>query len=101
MPHGTGGKAGGGASPLVPQVLGEFLSSLVSSIPVDAGLGWGWEAPRPARCFDGLWEERGKKEKNCRKSTNPGGKTPKLEEEHQTCPQEGFFRGDGDGEAVV
>lgn len=63
MPHGTGGKAGGGASPLVPQVLGEFLSSLVSSIPVDAGLGWGWEAPRPARCFDGLWEERGKKEK--------------------------------------
>lgn len=65
MPQGMGGKAGGDASSLVPRVLGEFLSSLVSSIPVDAGLGWGWEAPRPARWFGGLWQEReGEKAEN-------------------------------------
>lgn len=38
-PREQGGEVGGGASPLVPSVLGEFLSGLVSSIPVDAGLG--------------------------------------------------------------
>lgn len=32
----------------------------------------------------------GEREKKiCRKSSSAGGKTPKLEEKHQTCPQEG------------
>lgn len=73
IPCGMGGKVEGDASPLVPQVLGEFLSGLISSIPTDARLGWGWEAPGPARRFGGLW---GKREGEGRK---PVGKAPILE----------------------
>ncbi|XP_032569195.1 uncharacterized protein LOC116799855 isoform X2 [Chiroxiphia lanceolata] len=73
MPHGTGGKAGGDISLLVPRVLGEFLCNLVKPIPRDAGFGWGWEVPGPARCFIGFGGggERGKMQKTWRKSTKP------------------------------
>lgn len=60
---------------------------------------------KPPDLLDGLVgcgrRERGRRQKTCRKSTSPGGKTPKLEEKHQTCPQEGFFHGYGDRETVV
>lgn len=64
-------------------------------------LGGDGKPPDLLAALMGCGRREGRRKKSCRKSTNPGGKTPKLEEEHQTCPQEGFFRGDGDGEAVV
>lgn len=66
--------------------------SPVTSIPVDAGRGWGWEAPRPGLVGCGRTRRR---QKTHRKSAGPGGKTPEFEEIHQTCPRRDFSVGMG------
>lgn len=37
----------------------------------------------------------GRRQRTCRKSTSPEGKTPKREEKHQTCPRRDFSVGMG------
>lgn len=64
-------------------------------------LGGDGKPPDLLAALVGCGRREGRRQKTCRQSTNPEGKTPKLEEKHQTCPQEGFSHGDGDGEAVV